>query len=54
MALQLYSEEYAAYLKNEQTEPRASAVWQSFVKNEAQCIFHCKHLSSAKKTPIST
>ena len=49
MALRLHSEEHTAYLRNEQTEPRASAVWQGFMKSQGQCIFHCKHLSSAEK-----
>ena len=35
MALRLHSEEYAAYLKNEQTGPRASAVCEDFAKNQA-------------------
>ena len=49
MTFRLHSEEYTAYLKNKQTEPGASVVWQGFVKNQAQCIFHCKHLSSVEK-----
>ena len=49
MALGLHSEEYTAYLKKQQTIPRASAVRQRLMKNQAQCIFHCKHLSSVEK-----
>ena len=49
MALRLHSEEYNAHLKNEQTEPQASAVWEGFVKNQAQCINYCKHLSISEK-----
>ena len=48
MVLRLRSEEYTAYLKNEQTGPRASAVWKGFAKNQAQYIFHCKDFHQRK------
>ena len=49
MALRLHSEEYAAYLKNEQTGPRASAVCEDFAKIKLNIFFTVRNFRQWKK-----